>query len=145
MSGPAPDGSVTAPDGAFAASDAASAAPDGAFAASDAAFAASLRPYEEIHAHAELELELAGSGELDRLTVLGARWEELTAGLPAQPPPAAAKLLHQARLIHERTRIELSRLRDVLLSEMATTKQARRTADGYAGQLPRRPRLDRSA
>jgi len=105
----------------------------------------SLRPYEAIHEHAELELELAGKGEIERLAALGARWQELTAGLPAQPPAAAGELLERARLIHERTRVELVRLRDALLADIATTKRARRAADGYAGQLSPRPRLDRSA
>jgi len=101
--------------------------------------------YEAILRHAELELELAGRGEIDRLAALGARWNELIAGLPAQPPAAAAQLLQRASLIHERTRIELIRLREALMSDLATTTRARRAADGYAGQLGRRPRLDRSA
>lgn len=101
--------------------------------------------YQAIHAHAELELELAGAGELDRLIELDGRWEELISGLPAQPPMAAAELLHRARLIHDRTRIELERLRETLLADVATTTRSKRAADGYAGQLRRRPRLDRSA
>jgi hypothetical protein len=105
----------------------------------------SLRAYEAIYAHAELELELAGRGEVERLGELQGRWEELAAALPDTPPPAAAGLLERARLMHERTRIELSRLRDLLLAEMAKAGRARRTADGYAGQLVRRPRVDRSA
>jgi hypothetical protein len=104
-----------------------------------------LSRYQEIYEHAELELELAGRGELDGLTALSARWDELIAGLPAQPPVAAADLLQRARLMHERTQIELARLRDMLLVEMGTAKRARRAADGYAGQLRRRPRLERSA
>jgi hypothetical protein len=104
-----------------------------------------LRPYEAICAYAERELELAGRGELARLTELGVRWEELIAGLPARPPLAAAELLQRAHLIHERTRIELDRLREALLGEIATATRSRRTANAYAGQLRRRPRLDRSA
>jgi hypothetical protein len=104
-----------------------------------------LRPYEAIRAHAELELELAGRGELAQLSELGARWDELIAGLPARPPIVAAELLQRAHLIHERTRIELSRLRDMLLTEITTATRSRRTANAYAGQLRRRPRLDRSA
>jgi hypothetical protein len=106
---------------------------------------AELERYEAIYTHAELELELAGRGEIDSLLALDARWEELVAGLPAQPPPAALELLQRARLLHERTGIELRRLRESLLSELATTVRGRRAADGYAGQLARRPRLDRSA
>jgi hypothetical protein len=48
-------------------------------------------------------------------------------------------------MLHERTRIELERLRGVVLEEMSDIKRARRAAGGYAGQLTRRPRLDRSA
>jgi hypothetical protein len=104
-----------------------------------------LCPYEALAEHAELELELAGRGEIDRLVALGARWEELTRELPSRPPAAVAPLLRRAQLIHQRTRIELIRLRETLLAEIATTTHARRTADGYAGQLRPRPRLDRRA
>ncbi len=101
--------------------------------------------YQAIYEHAELELELAGRGDIERLSALGACWDELIADLPAQPPPAAAELLERARLLHERTRVELIRLREALLSEVSASTRARRAADGYAGQLRRRPRLDRSA
>ena len=105
----------------------------------------SLAPYEAICEHAELELELAGRGEIDSLAALGARWQELAASLPERPPAAAADLLERARLIHQRTHVELLRLRDALLADLDTAGRARRTADGYAGQLRRRPRVDRSA
>ena len=114
-------------------------------AALDGACEPKLAAYEALCAHAELELELAGRGEMDSLAALGARWDELIADMPTQPPAAAAELLQRAQLIHERTRIELSRLREALLDELATTRRGRRTANGYAGQLARRPRLDRSA
>jgi hypothetical protein len=105
----------------------------------------SLRRYEAIHRHAELELELAGRGEIDRLLELAARWQQLTQNLPARPPARAGKLLAQARLIHERTHIELIRLRESLLVEISSTTHLKRVADGYGGQLPRRARLDRTA
>jgi hypothetical protein len=104
-----------------------------------------LQRYEAIHAHAELELELAGQGEIERLSELSQRWQALTENLPSQPPLAAAALLQRARMVHERTRVELERLRGLVLEEMRDTKRARRAAGGYAGQLTRRPRLDRSA
>jgi len=104
-----------------------------------------LASYEALHEHAELELELVGRGEIDRLAELGERWEQLTRELPASPPTEAAPLLRQARLIHERTRIELIRLRESLLAEIGTSARARRAADGYAGQVARLPHLDRSA
>lgn len=105
----------------------------------------SLAPYEAICEHAELELELAGRGELDSLVALGARWQELAASLPARPPAAAVELLERAQLIHQRTHIELVRMRDALVAEVNTAARARRTADGYAGQVRPRPRVDRSA
>ncbi len=104
-----------------------------------------LERYRAIYEHAELELEAAGRGEIAGVAALGTRWDELIAGLPLQPPAVAAELLECARLIHERTRIELIRLRQAVLSELSTTTRARRASDGYAGQLRRRPRLDRSA
>ncbi len=106
-----------------------------------------LAPYEAIVAHAELELELAGHGRLPELAGLAGRWEELLAALPERPPAAAAPVLARARLIHERTRIELLRLREGLLNEVAGAAQAKRTADGYAGAGGRAamPALDRSA
>lgn len=104
-----------------------------------------LGPYEAIHEHAELELELAGRGEVERLGDLGARWEQLTEGLPPSAPADALPLLERAKLIHERTRVELFRMREKLLAEMQTSKRARHTVEGYASQLARRPRLDRSA
>jgi hypothetical protein len=106
---------------------------------------ATLERYEAIMAHAELELELAGRGELQQLTELGESWEELVAGLPATPPVEAASLLMCAKLIHERTHIELIRLREKLLGEVSQTTQAQRAADGYAPKLGARPRLSRRA
>jgi hypothetical protein len=104
-----------------------------------------LAPYEALFEHAEFELELAGRGEIEALAALGGRWEDLLGALPPEPPRAAGPLLERATLVHERTRVELIRLRDVVLGELAAAKRGRRAADGYAGQLRRRPRLDRRA
>jgi hypothetical protein len=108
--------------------------------------ATTLAPYEAIIAHAELELELAGHGEIERLASLEQQWEQLIAGLPASPPRAAGPIIERARLIHERTRIELLRLRDSLLCDVTTASTAKRTAAGYGGGAPApAPRLDRIA
>lgn len=104
-----------------------------------------LHRYEAIHEHAELELELAGRGEIERLAELGTSWDELTMELPARPPAEALPLLERAKLIHERTQVELCRVREALLGEIAESTRARRTVEGYAGQVPRRAQLDRSA
>ncbi|MGO9490158.1 MAG: hypothetical protein ACLQBB_14175 [Solirubrobacteraceae bacterium] len=109
---------------------------------------ASSQGYQALVDHAELELELAGRGQLGELAALGERWDQLVAALPA-PGAATAlpavQLLERAHLIHERTRVELMRLRESLLADVATARRARRTADGYAGELAARPRVDRSA
>jgi hypothetical protein len=110
-----------------------------------AARTSALAPYEAIAEHAELGLELAGRGDIEALSALGARWDELVAGLPARPPAEAAWLIERATLIHERTRIELIRLRETLLSDLAASTRAQRAAEGYAGPTAPRPRLDRSA
>jgi hypothetical protein len=106
---------------------------------------ASLRPYEALFEHVELELELAGRGEIEALAAMGSRWESLISELPQTPPAAAAGLLERAKLVHDRTRVELIRLRESVVADLGTTKQARRAANGYAGQLSRRPRVDRRA
>jgi hypothetical protein len=104
-----------------------------------------LERYRAIHAHAESELEFAGRADLDALIELNARWDELIAGLPARPPAAAAALIERAQLMHERTRIELIRLREAMHVEIATTGRTRRAADGYGGQVRRSPLTDISA
>jgi hypothetical protein len=102
-------------------------------------------PYEALLEHAERELELAGRGDVAGLVALGARWQQLAAGLDAAPPRAAAGAIEKARLIHERTRIELLRLRDSLFADFATADTAKRAAGGYGGTVPTGRRLDRSA
>ena len=104
-----------------------------------------LTPYEALLEHAELELELAGRGEIEGLQALDGRWEQLVEQLPAAPPQGAEAVLERARLIHERTRIELIRLREALLAEFAAAGAAKRAADGYGGPRTSSPRVDRSA
>jgi hypothetical protein len=111
----------------------------------EASCAPDLARYEEIAAHAELELELAGRGALADLEGLQQRWEELVAELPERPPADAAPVLARARLLHERTRIELVRVREALLAEVAVASRAKRTAAGYAGPARHARALDRSA
>ncbi len=106
---------------------------------------AALAPYEALIAHAEHELELAGRGDVPALLALTESWDALVARLTQPPPTSARTLIERATLIHERTRIELIRLREGLQAELATTLRARRTAEGYSGALPARPRIDRSA
>jgi hypothetical protein len=104
-----------------------------------------LAPYEAILAHAELELELAGRGDVEALAELSAGWDELTTGLLQPAPRAAAPLLERAQLISQRARIDLIRIRDGLLVEHAGALRAKRAATGYGRELRRPPQLDRSA
>ncbi len=117
-------------------------------AASSSTSQTALQPYEALVGHADLELELAGRGELAALDDLGDRWAELVAGLPA-PGEAesgqAIQLLERAHLIHERTRVELLRLRQALLADVATAQRGLRTAAGYGVELQSRSRVDRDA
>jgi hypothetical protein len=106
---------------------------------------AELGRYEAILAHTELELELAGRGDIDGLATLGESWEALTADLPPSPPPAARTLLERARLISERARIDLIRIREGLLLESASSLHAKRAADGYGRELRPASQLNRSA
>lgn len=104
-----------------------------------------LGPYRAILEHAELELAHAGRGEIDELAALGARWEQLVAELPHTPPAAAGKLLECAALMHERTRVELIRLREAVLAEHSAASHAKRAAAGYGAERTHSQRLDRSA
>jgi hypothetical protein len=106
---------------------------------------AELAPYRALLAHAELELAHAGRGEIDELVDLGSRWERLVAELPGTPPTAAGELLERAALMHERTRIELIRLREAVLSQHSSATHAKRAAVGYGGEQVRSQRLNRSA
>jgi hypothetical protein len=105
-----------------------------------------LDPYAAILDLAELELELAGMGKIEDLRVLSEQWTQLTAGLPEQPPPSARALLERAAALHERTHVELLRLREAMLCDLGTTARASRAAHGYAEQSTRRSRrIDQNA
>ncbi len=105
-----------------------------------------LDPYAAILQLSERELELAGMGRIDDLHALGEEWRALVAELPERPPDAARPLLERAALAHERTHIELLRLREAMLCDMRTTARASRAAHGYAREDRRRARrIDRSA
>lgn len=107
---------------------------------------ATLDPYAAILELSERELELAGMGRIDDMHALGEEWRALVAQLPATPPLEARPLLERAALAHERTHIELLRLREAMLCDVRTTARASRVAHGYAEQERRRiRRIDRSA
>jgi hypothetical protein len=105
-----------------------------------------LDPYAAILELAEQELELARAGRIEDLRSLAPRWDELTAGLPPQPPASARGPLARAAALHERTNAALMCLREALLYDLRTTARAGRAAHGYARQAQRRVRhIDHSA
>jgi hypothetical protein len=107
---------------------------------------ATLDPYAAILELSERELELAGMGRIDDMQALGEEWRALVAQLPAEPPKQARPLLERAALAHERTHIELLRLREAMLCDLRTTARASRTAHGYARETRRHGRrIERSA
>ncbi len=105
-----------------------------------------LDPYTALLELAERELQLARDGRIEDLRSLAGEWEQLTADLPEQPPPAARGPLERAAVLHERTSATLQCLREALLCDLRTTARASRAARGYAEQAPRRVhRMSRSA
>ena len=104
-----------------------------------------LAPYRALLAHAEAELELSGRGEIAQLAELNAHWYRLADALPDAPPDGAGDLLERARLIHERTRIELLRAREALLAELSAARRARAAAGGYGRETVRPRSVERSA
>jgi hypothetical protein len=88
-------------------------------------------PYEALLAHVELELELAGRGDLDGLAALAPRWRELAESVASTPSSAGGETLARARLIHERTHVELLRNREGVLRELADVRRSRSAARAY--------------
>jgi hypothetical protein len=102
-------------------------------------------PYESLAALIERELELVGRRSFDELDALTPVRAALQASLPATPPAHARAILERCHLLNKRVEIELLRVREALLIELAQVRQAQRAASGYAPVLRRHPRLDTSA
>jgi len=98
----------------------------------------SIEPYEALAALIERELQLVSERSFDELHALKQVRAELESSLPATPPEAARATLERCRQLQKRVEIELLRVREILLLELARVRQAQRTADGYA---PARRRL----
>ncbi len=89
-------------------------------------------PYQQLAALIELELQLVAGRRFDELLALKRRRSELQASLPANPPTEAAPELERCALLNKRVEIELRRVREDVLAELAGVRHAQRAADGYA-------------
>jgi hypothetical protein len=102
-------------------------------------------PYQQLAAFIELELQLVAERRFDELLALKRRRAELQASLPATPPAAAGPELERCALLHKRVEIELLRVREAVLEELAGVRRAQRAADGYAPARVNRRRVFASA
>ena len=89
-------------------------------------------PYQQLAALIELELQLVAERRFDELLALKRRRAELQASLPASPPATAGPELQRCALLHRRVEIELLRVREAVLEELAGVRHAQRAASGYA-------------
>ena len=106
---------------------------------------ASTQPYETLAAVLERELTLVAERGFDELQELKTMRTELMRSLPDTPPAEAAATLERCRQLSKRVEIELLRVREAMLVELARVRQARRTADGYAPSRPHGVRIAVSA
>lgn len=88
--------------------------------------------YERLAALIERQLQLAGERRLDELEAVARAAARLQESLPATPPAAARPSLERCARLHRRLEIELLRVREALLLELAQLHRAQRAADGYA-------------
>ncbi|HWD76871.1 MAG TPA: hypothetical protein VG371_17170 [Solirubrobacteraceae bacterium] len=90
------------------------------------------QPYEELAALIEKELELVAARRFDELETVTRARADLQSSLPAVPPETARAELERCALLHRRVHIELQRVREAVLVELADVRQAQRAAKGYA-------------
>jgi hypothetical protein len=88
--------------------------------------------YGQLAALIERELQLVAERRFDELPALTQARADLQASLPATPPMTAGRELERCALLHRRVEIELRRVREAILRELAGVRQAQRAADGYA-------------
>jgi hypothetical protein len=89
-------------------------------------------PYEALARMIERELELVGSGDYDALAALRSERDALISTLPEFPPASARPALQRAALMNKRVEIEILRVREALLLELANVERVGRTARGYS-------------
>lgn len=89
-------------------------------------------PYERLAELIECELALVGERRFDELQEVTRLRLELQEALPDAPPAQARDALERCVLLHKRVEIELLRVRETLLLELAHVGRAQRAAAGYA-------------
>ena len=89
-------------------------------------------PYALLVGLAERERELVADGRLDELVELARRREELTAGLPPEPPPSARRLLERASALQQETSAALENAMRVAELELRRLERGRGAVRGYA-------------
>ncbi len=102
-------------------------------------------PYETLAGIVERELALVADRDFDGLAELTRERAALQRTLPATPPATARATLQRCLLLSQRGAVELSRVREAILIELAQVRHGQRAAAGYAPA--RRPvrRIDASA
>ncbi|MGH2873201.1 MAG: hypothetical protein ACRDL5_12160 [Solirubrobacteraceae bacterium] len=88
--------------------------------------------YELLATLIERELQLAGERRFDELAGVSRERLALQDSLPQAPPREALELLERCARLHKRVEIELLRVREALLLELAQVGRAQRAATGYA-------------
>lgn len=89
-------------------------------------------PYEALARSIERELELIGERRFDEAETLRSERAALMASLPELPPIGAGPALQRAALLSKRVEIEILRVREALLVELASVERVSRAARGYA-------------
>jgi hypothetical protein len=107
--------------------------------------AGNTQPYEALAVLIERELELVGQRDFQQLQVITQARSLLTARMPERPPAEARPVLERCRQLNKRVEVELLRVREALLIELAQVRQAQRAASGYAPVRQPAPRFRASA
>ncbi len=89
-------------------------------------------PYERIATLIERELQLVGERRFDELRDVSLERLALQHSLPPTPPAQAHDELLRCWRLNKRVEIELLRVREQLLLELAQVGRAQRAAAGYA-------------
>jgi hypothetical protein len=102
-------------------------------------------PYEALAELSERELELLGEGRLEELADLWRVRDALIETLPETPPASAGAALERCALMHKRVQVEIVRVQEDVLRELAKVRRAQRMAHAYGAAGRRGPRFSASA